>query len=282
MLTATAEGDVIVRATIMDGTEINAHFVRNFTIRVNPAFVPTFAFTVNAGAGGTVTGTASGLFEEDDSISVTAVPDGGHRFDSWTILGLNGVSSNTNPLAFNMPDNAVVLTANFVQEAATVTSVTVSPANIHVQLGTQQQFSATVHGTNDPSQDVSWTVEGSMSASTVISADGLLTVGLDESLSGFTVRATSTANPNIYGMAAIQPTTGTPAPVYDFSVNVSGHVYLPIRIRGIWAANAFDCDNYKHRQSSFEWLRYSLVRCRRKCFCVDYGDCKHRANAADR
>jgi uncharacterized repeat protein (TIGR02543 family) len=74
----------------------------------------TYNFTRTAGAGGTVSGTASGSYSQGTAISVTATADSGYRFTGWTVNGASITGGyTTNPAAFSMPANAVTLTANF-------------------------------------------------------------------------------------------------------------------------------------------------------------------------
>jgi hypothetical protein len=104
---------------------------------------------------------------------------------------------------------------------ATVTGVTVSPADIGVQAGGVQQFAATVTGTNNPSQDVTWSLAGHSEVGTEIdTASGLLTIDANEAEETIlTVTATSTANPSISGTATVTVTTGAPTPLYAISLN---------------------------------------------------------------
>ncbi|MCL2062509.1 MAG: Ig-like domain-containing protein [Firmicutes bacterium] len=74
---------------------------------------------------------------------------------------------------------------------ATVTSVTVSPSTATVSTGNTQAFTAEVLGTNNPSQTVTWTVEGFEDPGTEISSAGVLTVSVLETALSLTVRATS-------------------------------------------------------------------------------------------
>ena len=85
-----------------------------------------------------------------------------------------------------------------------VTKVTVSPDSSAVLAGETLQFTAQVDGVGDYSQDVTWSLSGSDSASdgTTISADGLLIVAADEQAAQLTVKATSKENP-ISGTAAV-------------------------------------------------------------------------------
>lgn len=75
-----------------------------------------------------------------------------------------------------------------------ITSVSVSPANATVEAGQTVQFSATVSGTGEFSQEVTWSVSGGVSAGTSISADGLLTVAADETATSLTVMATASGD----------------------------------------------------------------------------------------
>ena len=87
-----------------------------------------------------------------------------------------------------------------------ITSVSVSPANATVEAGKTQQFSASVSGTGEFSQEVTWSVSGGVSAGTSISADGLLTVAADETATSLTVTATASGDSSIYGTATVTVT----------------------------------------------------------------------------
>ncbi|MDR1131789.1 MAG: S-layer homology domain-containing protein [Oscillospiraceae bacterium] len=72
-----------------------------------------YAFTAAAETGGTVSGTANGSYAQGADIRVTAAANSGYRFAGWTADGVTLASNTANPAAFNMPANAVTLTANF-------------------------------------------------------------------------------------------------------------------------------------------------------------------------
>ncbi|MCL2631895.1 MAG: hypothetical protein FWD45_02230 [Coriobacteriia bacterium] len=88
----------------------------------NPDAPPSYVYlryhytlTVNAGAGGSVSGTPSGYYPAGDAISVSATANSGYTFTGWTVTGIAIPGGNSaNPAAFAMPGNNVVLTANFV------------------------------------------------------------------------------------------------------------------------------------------------------------------------
>ena len=93
--------------------------------------------------------------------------------------------------------------AGYVPPTATVTGVTVSPATANVVKDGTSQFGATVTGENNPAQDVTWTVEGSVGNVSTITAGGLLTVGAGETATELTVKATSVADTTKSGTAAV-------------------------------------------------------------------------------
>jgi len=88
-----------------------------------------------------------------------------------------------------------------------VTSVSVSPATINVVKGATAQFNATVTGTNNPAQTVTWSVSGRNSTATFISASGLLTVAPNETATTLTVTATSTVDATKSGTATVTVVT---------------------------------------------------------------------------
>jgi len=107
-----------------------------------------------------------------------------------------------------------------------VTSVSVSPATVTVERGGSHNFTATVLGTNNPSQNVEWTIDmWGLSAGTTINTSGGLTVSPYETSRTITVRARSrNDNPwwSVDGTASVTVPAppGTPEPTVS-SVTVS-------------------------------------------------------------
>ncbi len=83
-----------------------------------------------------------------------------------------------------------------------VTGITITPAAGKVRQGKTLQFTATVAGTGDYSQEVTWKLEGNTSAGTTLE-NGLLTVAEDESPKTLTVTATSVTNSKISQSAEV-------------------------------------------------------------------------------
>jgi len=103
----------------------------------------------------------------------------------------------------------------------TVTRVSVSPANPTIKRGEGATFTARVQGTGDPSQNVTWKLDGvgGIPSATTITANGMLIVSPAETLSGLIVTATSVDDPTKFGTSMITipavpaaVVTATPAP----------------------------------------------------------------------
>jgi hypothetical protein len=84
----------------------------------------------------------------------------------------------------------------------TVTGVIVSPETPSVAKRGTQAFTATVSGSNNPAQTVTWSVSGG-GVGTAISMDGVLSVAADESAATLTVRASSTVDSAKSGTAVV-------------------------------------------------------------------------------
>ena len=94
------------------------------------------------------------------------------------------------------------ITVNSV--APTVTSVTVSPSSKAIAAGGTQQFTATVVGTNNPSQDVTWTITNAGGSGITVSATGLVSVAANATIaSACTLTATSDEDDSVSGTATI-------------------------------------------------------------------------------
>jgi len=171
------------------------------TVTDNP--VTSYKLTVNAADNGMVSVT-EGDYPVGATLSVTAIANPGYIFTKWTANGITLANDKENPAEFIMPANAVTLTASFEEEPPSVTAVNVNPPSASVSKGQSQHFTAVVKGTNNTNLAVTWNVEGGMSSS--ISADGLLTVGANETANALIVRATSVADTEKSGTATVTVT----------------------------------------------------------------------------
>ena len=91
--------------------EVSAGAYRTASIALN-AEAPSGMVSVSATVGGQVTG--GGEYNVGDSVTLTAVPEEGYRFDRWEVTGTTGLDLTGTALTFAMPGNAVTAKAYFV------------------------------------------------------------------------------------------------------------------------------------------------------------------------
>jgi len=136
---------------------------------------------------------------------------------TWTIIGGSSSGTGITPsgillVAVNESATTLTVQATSVEDqskkgSATVTNssqpvipkvtkINISPANTSIIRGHTQQFSATVEGTNLPSQTVSWSLLGSVDNGTNVSSNGLLQVAINEVATNLLLTATSTIDPS--------------------------------------------------------------------------------------
>ncbi|MCL2065332.1 MAG: Ig-like domain-containing protein [Candidatus Cloacimonetes bacterium] len=149
----------------------------------------------------------------------TAIVNGNNKPDqdvTWSVVGSNGSSSiNSNGVLFvgtgethstiNVHATSTFDTtksgyATVNVRIPNITSVVVSPSSVDVARGATQQFNAVVNGSNNPSQEVIWSILGG-GTGTSISTNGLLTVSASEPASSITIIATSSVDQSKTGSA---------------------------------------------------------------------------------
>lgn len=163
------------------------------------ALAPNSSIQMNAGASLRSSGSAKTI---SDYYSVTAADKalldvkGSTEYNaSSEALQSITVSDNTS-VAFGIGGisndyKTIVIKA---KRSGTVDSVEISKGTdpVTVKKGEANQFTANVtKGEGDPDTTVTWSISGANSTKTTISADGLLTVGEDETAESITVTATS-------------------------------------------------------------------------------------------
>jgi GH35 family endo-1,4-beta-xylanase len=122
----------------------------------------------------------------------------------------------------------------------TVTSVTVSPPSASVAKGRNQTFTATVTGTNNPAQTVTWSiVQPNKNSGTTIDSSGSLSVAAAETLTSLTIRATSTVDTTKYGTAAVTIPTSTSPP----TIATPLHSKWPFYVGAAAPSSAFNTSN---------------------------------------
>ena len=176
--------------------------------------------TIQTGGEQQFTATVTGTGDYDETVTWSV---SGNRSDGTTIdqnglltVGADETAATLIVTATSNGDNTKSGTATVTVEPttppSTITDVTVTPDTATIQTGGEQQFNATVSGTGDYDETVTWSVEGAVSTSTKISSDGMLTVGADETADTLTVTATANGDNTKSGRASVTVETA-PEPI---------------------------------------------------------------------
>jgi hypothetical protein len=196
-----ADTGAITIGAITKGKDENAPTITSVTISPDST-------TVNRGQSFTFTASVQGTGDPDQTLAWTV--EGGVSETSITsggvlTVGEDETASSLIVRAASTYDTTKSGTATVTVSTITgpiVTGVTVSPDSATVGRGQSFTFTASVQGTDDPDQTITWTVEGGVSE-TSITSGGVLTVGEDETASSLIVRAASTYNTTKSGTAAV-------------------------------------------------------------------------------
>jgi len=100
------------------------------------------------------------------------------------------------------PSKSGTATVTLSEPPPIVTNVEVTPAEVTVTRGEQQQFTAVVSGEYNPSPEVTWSVTDGV-IGTTINSEGLLIISIGETATSLTVTATSTEDPSKSGNATV-------------------------------------------------------------------------------
>ena len=139
-------------------------------------------------------------FDLGTEITFVATADAHYTdYSVWTVNG-NVVQAVNNSLTVTIAGDT-----NIAVAFASVTAVDVTPQGATIQQGGNLQMNATVTGTNNPPQTVTWSVTGHSGAS--INQSGLLSVAANvPGDTVLTVRAVSDLDNNMYGEATVTVT----------------------------------------------------------------------------
>lgn len=112
VITGKAAGNTSVTVAVSDGkldTDLSV------PITVIDSQAPSFALTITAGAGGSITAGSSGSYGEGTVIGLAASANDGYSFDRWTSNGGGSFAAIGSPVtSFTMPACPVTITANFI------------------------------------------------------------------------------------------------------------------------------------------------------------------------
>ncbi|MGN0342123.1 MAG: type II secretion system protein J [Roseburia sp.] len=113
---------------------------------------------------------------------------------------------------------------------STVTSVTVIPSSKVLRPGESWDFNARVYGTNNPSQEVTWTIENNLSPlTTVDAATGEVYLSPSEEAETIVVRATSVQDTSVSGIGYVYVDLSTKlslGTIRDYWIYTGNTLYL--------------------------------------------------------
>ena len=99
---------------IIEDAEENISNVAVIGFTTTAEAVQTYALTITAGTGGSITTGSSGNYAAGTVITIAATPSSGYSFDEWSSAGGGSFGSTTSAgTTFTMPANAVTITAGF-------------------------------------------------------------------------------------------------------------------------------------------------------------------------
>lgn len=153
--------------------------------------------TISAGANGSVSPSGAQSVEEGQTLAVTATPNTGYEFSSWTVTGTGSSCTASASGTFTMGTANATLQANFSQ--IMVSSITVS-GDATVKTLASKTYTASVLPSTALTKTVTWSVINGTGTATINSSTGVLTAGSPGTV---TVRATANDGSGIYGELAV-------------------------------------------------------------------------------
>jgi len=217
----TASSLFVKAVSVSDPTKTDTKEVRVMT--VTSVTVTVVGGTAKVVRGGKLQFNAAvaGNNNPDSAVTwkVSSTADGNGAVTSGTVMAANGTLTVAATEA--AATLYVIATSRINAEKSgsiavtipTVTSVTVNPVNPQIKRGEGQTFSARIEGTGNPSQDVTWKVDGvGGAATTTITSNGVLIVSTMETLAYLLVTATSVDDPTKFNTTLVT-IPATPAPV---------------------------------------------------------------------
>jgi len=100
-----------------------------------------------------------------------------------------------------------------------IISLDISPEATNIQPGGTQQFTALIVAEDGADESVTWSITGNYSALTTITADGLLTLGSNETAESFTVTVVSLFDPTFSAVATVTVYTGTDPKILSVTIS---------------------------------------------------------------
>lgn len=110
-----------------------------------PAAATTYALTVKAGTGGSISAGASGNYAAGNVISLIAVPETGYAFSGWTATSGKFSDAASASCSFTMPDGAATVTANFTPVRYTITVQSEAGGSVNEEVSGQYPMNSKIN-----------------------------------------------------------------------------------------------------------------------------------------
>jgi len=204
----TASSLYVKAVSVSDPTKTDIKEVRVMT--VTSVTVTVVSGTARATRGGTLRFSAAvaGNNNPDSAVNwkVSSTADGTGVVTTGTAMAANGtltVAATEAAATLYVIATSRINTdksGSIAVTIPTVTSVTVTPANLQIRRGEGQALTARIEGTGNPSQEVTWKVDGvGGTPTTTITSNGVLIISTAETLTQLLVTATSVDDPTKFG-----------------------------------------------------------------------------------
>lgn len=129
-------------------------------VTVTVTFARVYTITATATNGSIEVSPATTAFE-GETITITATPDSGYGFSSWSVTGATPASTTSNPTTFTMPAGDVSVTASFVT-AKTITGLIASIDDVPAAGVSGEVQSGVYSLTNAVESDLNVTYDGTV------------------------------------------------------------------------------------------------------------------------
>jgi hypothetical protein len=208
----TASSLFVKAVSVSDPAKTDTREVRVMT--VTSVTVTAVGGTARAVRGGTLrfNATVTGNNNPDATVTwkVSSTADGTGVVTARTAMAANGtltVAANETATTLYVIATSRINTeksGSIAVTIPTVTAVTVTPVNPQIKRGEGQTFTARIEGTGNPSQEVTWKVDGVGGvATTTITTNGVLIVSTMETLTQLLVTATSVDDHTKFGTTLV-------------------------------------------------------------------------------
>ena len=153
--------------------------------------------SIPGSGGGSTDSTTTPTKTSGESVSSLATNKGDEATAVIPGIVSGGNKKNQTHESVDVKDSESLLSSSMI------INVIVNPTTADVSRDSAKQFTATVRGNGNYNKSVKWSVSGQNSIDTKIDADGLLSIGADETATTIEVKATAVSDISKFGTATV-------------------------------------------------------------------------------